>query len=100
VAALFQNSICARRIIEASTLAAGTIIAIATSGLVVAGEGVPVIDTSKQAVLHMADPASGVMANAPTSSMMLTDTIALRCIARICWAAAPGSISVVNGCTW
>ncbi len=94
------------RLIEAGSLAAGTVIAIATSALVFAGDGAnPQIETSKQAVLHMSDaPAqlvspAGVVA-APTQSMFQTDTLALRCTSMITWSAAPGSVAVVNGATW
>ncbi|MBR0732418.1 phage major capsid protein [Bradyrhizobium japonicum] len=98
----------AHRIIEASSLAAGTVIAIATSGLVISGDGAdPVIDTSKQALLHFADPASQIstpgtpnVVSVPTVSTFQADLLALRCIARITWSAAPGSVAVVNGATW
>jgi hypothetical protein len=99
------------KIIEASGLAAGTIIAIAAAGLVIAGDGgVPKIDTSKQSVLHMADPASQIstpgtapdpnVVSAPTTSQFQTDTIALRCTSMITWSAVPGAVAVVNSVTW
>jgi hypothetical protein len=99
----------AHRIIEASGLAAGTVIAVAVSGLVIAGDGgVPNVDISKQATLHFADPASQIstvgtpsnIMSAPTSSQFQTDTLALRCTSKITWAAAPGAVSVVNSVTW
>ena len=96
----------AHRIIEASTLAAGTVVAVATAGLVFAGDGGnPKIDISKQAVLNFADPASqivsaaGVVA-APTLSTLQQDLLTLRCIARITWSAAPGSVAVIQNSTW
>jgi hypothetical protein len=94
-----------RKVIEAHTLAPGTIIAIATDGLAVAGEGVPVVDTERHATLHMFDPAaqlvspSGTVAS-PAASMFQTDSFALKCTARVCWSAAPGAVAVVTGATW
>ena len=86
----------------------GTVIAVAVEGLAVAGDGVPVVDVSKKhGVLHMADPAEQIgtpgapaTVGAPTVSMFQTNSCALRCIARITWAAAPGSVAVVTGTTW
>lgn len=95
-----------KRIIEASTLASGTVIAVAAAGFVIAGDGaIPTVDISKQAVLHFADPASpiapaGGPISAPVISTFQNDLVALRCTARICWSAAPGSVAVVTGATW
>ena len=96
------------RVIPSNVIAPGTVIAIATSALVIAGDGGnPQIDTSKQAVLHYADPASQIgtagapsLVAEPVISSFQTDTIALRCTAMITWAAAPGSVAVANGTTW
>jgi hypothetical protein len=97
----------AHRIIEESSLTAGTVIAVATAGLVVAGDGIPSVDVSKQTTAHFADPASPISTPgapatvaAPTRSLFQTDSFALRCIARITWAAAPGSVAAVTGATW
>jgi hypothetical protein len=94
-------------VIEAKTLANGTVIAIAPDGFVVAGEGVPVIEVGKHTALHMADPASPISTPgapatvaAPVVSMFQTDSFSLKCIARMTWAAAPGSVAVVNSVTW
>jgi hypothetical protein len=84
------------------------VIAVAANALVFAGDGVdPVIDTSKQALLHFSDPASQIATPgtpneiaAPTASTFQADLLALRCISRITWAAAPDSVAVVNGATW
>ncbi|MEY9183143.1 hypothetical protein ABIG06_004724 [Bradyrhizobium sp. USDA 326] len=91
-------------------IAPGTIIAIATDGLAVAGDGIPVVDVSKNAVLHMSDtptdiglpavaPDPNVIAT-PAVSMFQIDAFALRCIARVTWSAAPGAVQVVNGTVW
>jgi hypothetical protein len=94
------------RIIEASALAAGSVVAVAVAGLIVAGDGsIPQVDTSKQAVLHFADPASqiapeGGPISAPVISTFQNDLLALRCTARVTWSAAPGSVAVLTGATW
>lgn len=83
----------------------GTVIAVAVEGLAVAGEGTPVVDVSKHGVLHMADPAEQIgtlpdVVAAPAISMFQTDSFALKCIARVTWSAAPGSVAVVTGTAW
>ncbi|MDE5461155.1 hypothetical protein [Bradyrhizobium sp. CSS354] len=95
------------KVIEAKTLAAGTIIAIAPDGFVVAGEGVPVIETSKSTVLHMAEPAEQIATPgapatiaAPVVSMFQTDSFALKCIARLTWSAAPGAVAWIDSVAW
>ena len=95
----------AHEIIEASGLAANTVIAIATAGLAASGSGVPEVSTSKFAALHMSDTPVNIgsgagVAAAPSISTFQSATFALRVIARVCWAAAPGSVSVCTGCTW
>lgn len=94
-------------IIEARTLASGTVIAIAADGFAVAGEGTPVVDACKSAVLHVADPAEMISTvgspNAvavPSVSMFQTDCLVLRCVARITWAAAPGAVAWVENAAW
>jgi hypothetical protein len=96
-----------RKVIEAHTLAPGTVIAVAADGFVVAGEGVPVVDTSKHGVLHMADPAEQISTlgapatvAAPVVSMFQTDAFALRCIARMTWSAAPGAVAWIADVAW
>ncbi|WP_409191039.1 hypothetical protein [Bradyrhizobium sp. RDM4] len=94
-----------RKVIEANVLAPGTIIAIAADGFVVGGNGVPVVDVSKSATLHMSDtPAQIVAADgtvaSPAVSMFQTDSFALRCVCRLTWAAAPGAVAWIDGATW
>jgi hypothetical protein len=94
-----------RKVIEANVLAPGTIIAIAADGFVCGGEGVPTVDVSKHATVHLANPASqlvsagGVVA-APAQSMFQTDSFSLRCICRITWACAPGAVAWIQNATW
>jgi hypothetical protein len=94
-------------IIEVSTLAPGTLIAIAADGFVVAGEGVPEVTASKHGVFHMNDTPSdigtvgapGVVA-APAVSMYQVDSFALRCVCWLTWAAAPGAVSWIQDTAW
>ncbi|MCA1533716.1 hypothetical protein I6F21_14210 [Bradyrhizobium sp. NBAIM03] len=99
------------KIIEASGLAAGVVVAVAAAGLIFAGDGAdPVIDISKQALLHVADPASQIgtvavapdpnVIAAPTVSMLQADLLALRCISQLSWSIAPGAVQLVNGVVW
>ncbi|MGX1320504.1 hypothetical protein AB7M17_003957 [Bradyrhizobium sp. USDA 377] len=99
-----------RTVIEAPTLAPGTAIALATDGFVVSGDGIPEVDSSRQATLHLADPAEQIgtpgtspdpaVIAAPSVSMFQTDSFALRCISRVTWSAAPGSVAWIEGATW
>jgi len=94
------------RVISAN-LAPGTVVAIATAALAVAGSGIPVVDAAKHTTLHMAAPASPISTPGapatvatPTRSLTQTDSFALRCIARITWSAAPDSVAVATEATW
>jgi hypothetical protein len=86
---LLAGPFFSHRIIEASNLAANTVVAVAVSGLVIAGDGaIPQVDVGKQAVLNFADPASPLVSPAgtvaaPTISTFQTDLLALRCTARV-----------------
>jgi hypothetical protein len=91
------------KVIEVSTLAPGTVIAVAADGFVVAGEGVPDVRISKHGVFHMSDTptdiGTGAGVAAPAVSMYQTNSFAPRCIADITWAVAPGAIAWVSGTT-
>ncbi len=95
------------RIIEASSLEAGTVIAISPIALAVAGSGTPIVDIGKHTTAHFADPASPISATgapatiaAPTYSTFQMDAFVLRCVSRITWSAAPGAVAAVTGATW
>jgi hypothetical protein len=96
------------KIITAPYLAAGTVIAVATAGLVVGGDGGnPRIDISRQTLLNYADPASPIgttgtpaVVASPALDSLQTDTIALRCSSLISWSAAVGAVSWLSGATW
>jgi hypothetical protein len=94
-----------RKVIEANVLAPGTIIAIAADGFAVGGEGTPAVDVGKSATLHMSDtPAQLVAADgtvaSPAVSMFATDSFALRCVCRLTWAVAAGSVAWIQNATW
>jgi len=96
------------RVIASNSMANDAIVAIATAGLIIAGDGAdPIIDISKQALLNFADPASQIstpgspnMVAVPTIAMFQADLIALRCVSRICWSIAEGAIASIEGATW
>ena len=96
------------RVLGSNAVPDNTIIAVATAGLLIAGDGAdPLIDISKQAVLVMSEPASPIstagapnVVSAPTVSMFGNDLIALKCIARLCWSAAPGSVAFIEDISW
>jgi hypothetical protein len=92
------------RVIGAN-IAADSVIAIATSGLAVAGSGEPEIRASKFATLHVDDQPAHIatppaVIAAPTVSMLQTATYALRLVSRISWVCAPGGVAAVNSVTW
>ncbi|MEI9922587.1 MAG: hypothetical protein WDN50_02470 [Bradyrhizobium sp.] len=96
------------RVIGSNAVPDNVVIAVATAGLLIAGDGAdPVIDISKQALLHFAEPASAIstagspnVVSAPVLSTFQIDLIALKCIARLCWSVAPGSVAVVEDVSW
>jgi hypothetical protein len=98
-------------VIASNALPDDSIVAIATAGLIVAGDGAdPMIDISKQALVNFADPASQIstpgtspdpnVIAVPTVSTFQADLIALRCISRICWSIAPGCVAWIEGASW
>ncbi|UGX93379.1 hypothetical protein G6321_00048590 [Bradyrhizobium barranii subsp. barranii] len=96
-----------RTVIEAPTLPPGTAIALAVAGFVVSGDGIPEVDSSRQATLHLADPASDIgttsapsVVAAPAVSMFQIDSFALRCISRVTWSVSAGAVAWINGATW
>jgi hypothetical protein len=97
-----------RKVIEAPTLPAGMIVAIAGDGFVVGADGSPVIDTSRSGLLHLADPAAPLVgtdgtdgtAAGPMISMYQVDSFSLRCICRVSWACASGAVAWIENATW
>lgn len=87
-----------------SALAAGTVVAIATQAFV-SMLGVPRIDSSIEAVLHMADPASdfatgGVVA-APGRSLFQTAVTGLKMVTPASWGLrSPNAVSWMSAVTW
>jgi hypothetical protein len=85
-------------------LAPGTVVAVATQAFV-SMLGIPRIDSSIEAVLHMADPASdfstgGVVA-APGRSLFQTATTGLKLVAPASWALrSPTAVAYMTGVNW
>jgi hypothetical protein len=86
-------------------LPAGTVIGLVPAGLAVAVEA-PRIEAASNTLVHMADPAdpivdgAGVL-GAPVRSVFETDSIALRLIMPVSWAArSPSVVAWVQGTKW
>jgi hypothetical protein len=86
-------------------LASGTVIAVAAQGLAAALEA-PLIDASRQAAVHRADPAAelvtagGVVAT-PIMSTFQCDSAAIRLRQPVSWAVrATGAVAFVSSVTW
>jgi hypothetical protein len=78
-------------VLTSSSLAAGTVIAVALNGFVSASGSAPQIEASREASLHYADPAAhlvdagGVIA-APVASLFQSDRIGLKLKWSLSWA--------------
>ncbi len=87
-------------------LPAKTIACFAVAGVASGYRDAPVIETSKDAVLHMEATAplplvdgAGTLA-APQRSMFQTDVIAIKVRANAAWAVLPGAAQVVANVNW
>jgi hypothetical protein len=89
-----------------SSLAAGTVVCVALNGLV-ASAGVPTIDVSTQAAVHMDDnalalvSASPVTIAAPIRGSFQSDTLILKVRMPVTWALrSPIAIAYITGAAW
>jgi len=87
-----------------SALAPGTVVAVATQAFV-SMLGVPRIDSSIEAVLHMADPAeafaTAVLVAAPGRSLFQTAVTGLKMVTPASWGLrAPNAASWMSAVTW
>jgi hypothetical protein len=80
------------RVIEAHTLEEGTVIAVAADAVVMAGEGLPRVETRKQSTLHMSDtPAPiGTPGTPATIAAPTVDTFQSDCSVCVVSAASLG----------
>jgi hypothetical protein len=104
--ALKSNREFAYQVLTSSSLAAGTVIAVALNALVGAAEGPPQIDVSIQATIHEETAPGplvdigGVMAT-PIRSMTQTDSVGLRLRWPISWVLrSPAAVAWVEGVAW
>ncbi|MFH0297225.1 hypothetical protein AAFX91_08275 [Bradyrhizobium sp. 31Argb] len=87
-------------------LPAKTVVAAAPAGLASGVLGVPEIDTSKETVLHREDTSPGEIVSspgvsaAPSTSVFQSFLIAIRVRAECAWAAAQGSVQIVENVAW
>jgi hypothetical protein len=94
-------------VLTSSSLAAKTVIAIATRAVVAAIEGAPAVDARRETTVHMATPAAplatgtpGVMAS-PVASMFQGDLVALRLRWSISWALRDTrGVAWISGVNW
>ena len=97
----FTNSI-----FSSSTIAAGTVVAVAPAGLVAGYDGSVQVEVSSQAALHFegvtpGDIVSGAGAPSfPVKSAYQDAFSALRVKCRCAWIALPGSVAVLTGADW
>jgi hypothetical protein len=95
-------------VLASGTLAAGTVLAVATNALVSAIDPLPRIDVSREAVLHMdTSPTALSVASTPNSvaaplrSLYQTDAIGLRIILYVSWGLRnSGGLSWTESVTW
>jgi Phage capsid family len=74
-------------VMVSTSIATGTVIAIALPAIVSAGAGAPQIDASKQvAIQERTDPTSGLMTGSPARNIFQTDSAALRLRWPLTWA--------------
>jgi hypothetical protein len=91
-------------VLSSSTLAAGTVIAIATQALATVIDA-PTIESSPDATVHMFDPAFpiadvGGMAS-PVASVFQTDSVSLKFRQPIAWSLrSPIAVAWLSGATW
>jgi hypothetical protein len=93
-------------LLTSSSLASGTVIAVATNSIVAALAGAPVIDAGSDASVHYdtvpaAIVGSGGQIAAPTGSFFQTDVVGLRLRWPISWAVRdPRGIAWMSGVNW
>jgi hypothetical protein len=87
-------------VMVSSSLAAGTVIGVATNGVVTAAQGAPQIDASKQVVIQEETTPSALMTG-PTRSLFQTDSAALRLRWPITWARRDvRAVAWMAGVSW
>jgi hypothetical protein len=88
-------------LLTSTSLPAGTVIAIANAGVVVAAGVAPIIDTTASASLVMDTAAGAIMAGGAVRANFQTDTTGLRLRWPISWAVRdPGVIACITATTW
>ena len=97
-------------VLSSSTLASGTVVAIAPAALVVAIDKTPRFTIGEEAVVHhdtvpepigtIGVPPPNAVA-APSRSLWQTDCVSARIILNLGWAErAAGAVAVANGVAW
>ena len=94
-------------VLSSSTLAAGTVVAVAVSGLATVLDA-PEVESSRDTTVHMFDPAGQIsnagtpsVVAAPVGSMFQTDSVALKLRQPIAWTLrSPSAVAWISGATW
>jgi hypothetical protein len=92
-------------VFSSSTLAAGTVIAVAVNALATVIDA-PSIEASRDAVIHQFDPAEQIATvadgiSAPVASMFQNDSVALKFRQPVAWTLrSPSAVAFMTGVNW
>jgi subtilisin family serine protease len=88
-------------VLISSSLASGTVIAVAVNGVVTAAEGAPQIDASKQVAIQEQTTPTALLTGSPVRSLYQTDSAALRLRWPITWALRDArAVAYMSSVTW
>jgi hypothetical protein len=89
-------------ILQSSSVAVGTIIAVEASSFVSAFDAMPEFLVATAPMLHYEDtsPADPIMGGTPVRSWFQTDSVGLRMQLKAHWGMRAAHVAVVNGATW
>jgi hypothetical protein len=88
-------------VLSCPTLAAGTLAAVATNGLVSIADSVPDFAVSTETSLHMDTVAQPIGSVSPAKSMFQTNVVAIRLKMRATWIVRdPRAIGIIQGAAW
>jgi hypothetical protein len=89
------------QLLSSPAIPSGTVIACVPTAIASGYEGLPEIETTKQAALHFEDTSPQPVPAAPTRSLLQQQMIGLRVKVRCTWAALqPGAVQFMTGVKW
>jgi hypothetical protein len=99
-ARVLLSAVQAPVVLQSASVAAGSVIAVASAGLASAIEA-PRLDAGKSVSVHSETVPQPVGTSSPGRSFFQTDTVALRLILGATWAVRdPRAVAVVSGVKW